>query len=58
MVVIQSAMQWNLWAETAIPLPNACNPVDIHTHYMLPEVFTHLQWMLQLTSMGEAVASH
>ena len=48
----------------SIPPPNACNPMshsvneDIPAHYTLPGVFIHLQWMLQLTSMGEAVASH
>ena len=54
MVVIQSAIPWHLQAETSIPLPNAHDPVDIHFHYMLPEVFTHAQWM----SMGEVIASH
>ena len=28
MVVIQSAIQWHLWAETSIPPPKACNPVS------------------------------
>ena len=31
---------------------------DIHTHYTLLGIFTHPQWMLQLMSMGEAIASH
>ena len=64
MVVIQSAIQWHLQAETSTPPPNACDPFghsvneDIHTHYTLPGIFTHPQWMLQLMSMGEAIASH
>ena len=57
MVVIQSAIWWHLWAETSIPLPNACNPVDIHSHYMLPEVFTHPQWTLWWMATGEFIAS-
>ena len=44
--------------ETSIPLPNACDPVDIQFHYTLPEVFTHPQWMLWWMSMGKVVASH
>ena len=58
MAVIQSVIQWHLWAEMSIPPPNACDPVDINSHYTLPEVFTHHQWMLWWTSMGEVVASH
>ena len=58
MVVIQFTIWWHLWPETSIPLPNAHDPVDIHFHYMLPEVFTHPQWMLWQTSMGEVIASH
>ena len=42
----------------SIPLPNACNPVDIHFHYMLPVVFTHPWWMLQQKSTGEVITSH
>ena len=48
----------------SIPPPNTHDPVgssvneDIHAHYTLPGIFTHLQWTLQLMSMGEAVASH
>ena len=40
------------------PLPNTCNPVDIHFYYTLPEVFTHHMWMLQWTSTEEVVTSH
>ena len=58
MAVIQSTIQWHLWAEMCIPPSNAHNPVDIHAHYTLPEVFTHPQWMLQWTTIGEAIASH
>ena len=58
MAAIQSAIWWHLQAETSIPLPNACDPVDIHTHYTLPEVFTCPQWMLWWTSTGEVVACH
>ena len=47
MAVIQSTIQWHPQAKMSIPPPNACNPVDIHTQYMLPEVFAHPQWMLQ-----------
>ena len=54
---IQSAIWWHLWVEMSIPPPNVCNPVDIHAHYTLPGIFTHLQWMLQQMSMGEVVAS-
>ena len=49
---------------TSIPPPNACEPVchsvneDVHVHYTWPRNFTHLWWMLWLTSMGEAIASH
>ena len=35
------------------PLPNACNPVDIHFNSTLPEVFTHPLWM----SSGEVITS-
>ena len=58
MVVIQSAIQWHPWAGDVYPSIKQCNPVDIHFHYTLPEVFTHPQWMLQWTSMGEVIASH
>ena len=58
MAVIQSAIWWNLLAKMSIPLPNVCDPADIHSHYMLPEVFTHPQWMLWWTSTGEVIASH
>ena len=58
MAVVQSAIQWHLWAETSIPLPKTYDPVDIHAHYTLPAVFTHPQWTLQWTSMGEVIASH
>ena len=64
MVVVQSTIWWHLWAETSIPLPNALNPVghsvneDINTHYTLPGIFSHPQWMFQLTSTEEAIASH
>ena len=58
MAVIQSTIQWHLWAETSIPPLNACNPVDIHFHYMLPEVFTCPQWMFWQMSMGEVIASY
>ena len=64
MVVIQSTIQWHLWAEMSIPPPNAHDSVshsvneDIHTHYTLPGIFPHPHWMLWLMSMGEAVASH
>ena len=58
MAVVQSTIQWYLWAEMSIPLPNICDPVDIHAHYTLPEVFTHSQWMLWWTSMAEVIASH
>ena len=58
MVVIQSAVQWHLQDKMSIPLPNSYDPVDIHAHYMLPAVFTCPQWTLQLTSTGEAVATH
>ena len=43
-VVIQSVIQWHLWAETSIPPPNACNPAshsvnkDTHTHHTLPGI--------------------
>ena len=57
LAVIQSAIQWHLQAQTSIPLPNEHDPVHIHSHYMLPEVFTHPQWMLWQTSMGEVIAS-
>ena len=40
------------------PLPNTCDPVDIHFHYTLPEVFIHPLWMLQWMSMGEVITSH
>ena len=46
MAAIQSAIWWNIQAETSIPLPNACNPVDINAHYSLPEVLTCPQWMV------------
>ena len=39
-------------------LPNACDPVDIHSHYTLLEVFTHLQWTIWQMSTGEVIASH
>ena len=58
LVAIQSTIWWHLWDETSISLPNVCNPVDIHSHYTLPEVFTCPQWMLQWMSMGEVIASH
>ena len=58
MAFVQSTIQWHLWAETSIPLSNTCNPVDIHPHYTLPDVFIHLQWMLWLMSMGEGIAFH
>ena len=36
-MVIQSAIQWHLQAETSIPPPNTCNQLpSIHAHYMLP----------------------
>ena len=39
-VVIQSAIQWALMGWRHLhPPPNACDPVEIHFHYMLPEVF-------------------
>ena len=31
---------------------------DIHAHYTLLEIFTHPQWMVWLTSTGEATASN
>ena len=64
MVVMQSTVQWQVWVERSIAPPNACDPVghsvneDIHAHYTLPGIFTHPQWMLQLTFMGEVIASH
>ena len=48
----------------SIPPPNASDPVchsvneDTQIHYTWPKNFTHLQWMLTLMTMGEAVASH
>ena len=48
----------------SIPPPIAGNPVghsvneDIHAHYTLLGIFTHLQRMLWSMSMGEAIASH
>ena len=51
-------------AQMSIPQPNTCNPVghsvteEIHAHHTLPGIFTHPQWMLQLTSKGEAIAFH
>ena len=56
-VAIQSTIWWHLWAETSIPLPNVCDPVDIHAHYTLPEVFSHPQWMIQQISTGEVIDS-
>ena len=59
-----SPLSAGIYGLTSIPPPNTCEPAshsvkeDIHAHYTLPGIFTHLQWMLQLTSMGEAVASH
>ena len=41
MAVIQYAIQWHLWAGYVYTLCNACDPVDFHLDYMLPEVFTH-----------------
>ena len=29
--VIQSTIQWHPWTKTSIPLPNACDTVDIHS---------------------------
>ena len=58
LAVNQSAIQWHLWAETSISPPIACNSVDIHAHYTLPEVFTHPQWMLWQMSMVDVIASH
>ena len=40
------------------PPPNTHDPVDIHFHYTLPEVFTHPLWTLQWMSMGEVITSH
>ena len=40
------------------PLPNTHDPVDIHFHYILPEVFTCPLWMLWWMSMGEVLTSH
>ena len=41
----------------SIPPPNACDPVDIHFHCMLPEIFTHPQCRLWWMSMGKVIAS-
>ena len=42
--VMGSTIQWHLWAAMSFPQPNIHGPVDIHTHYTLPRVFTHHQW--------------
>ena len=40
-----SLSRWHLWAVTSFPQPNACVPLDVNSHVMLPVVFTHLLWM-------------
>ena len=58
-VVIQSTVQWHLWAEDIYPSAKCMHdPVNIHFHYTLPEVFTHPWWMLWWTSIGEVITSH
>ena len=49
---------WHLRAMMSFPQPNACVPSNIYSHITLPEVFTHLQWMLQWTSTVEVITSH
>ena len=48
--VVVSVMGFTIWwhqqAVTSFPQPNVHVPSDVHTHYMLPEVFTHHQWIL------------
>ena len=59
-----SLLSAGIYGLTSIPPPNAHEPAshsvneDIHAHYTLLAIFTHLQWMLWLMSLGEAVASH
>ena len=59
-----SPLSTGIYGLASIPPPNACEPAghavkeDIHAYYTLLGIFTHLEWMLQLMSMGEAIASH
>ena len=59
-----SLLSTGIYWLTSIPPPNACNPTghavnkDVHGYYTLLGIFTHLQWMLELMSMGETIASH
>ena len=59
-----SLLSTGIYGLMSIPPPDACKPAshsvqgDIHTHYTLLEIFNHLQWMFQLMSKGEVIASH
>ena len=51
-------IQWCLQAVTSFPRPNICVPSNVYTHYTLPWIFTHHQWMLWWMSMVEVITSH
>ena len=56
-LVLGFTIWWHLWAATSFPWPNICVPSNVYTHCTLPEVFTHLQWMLWQTSTVEIITS-
>ena len=61
---LSSLLSTGIYWLTSIPPPNACDPAghsikeDTHTYCTSLGIFAHLQWMLWLISMGEAIASH
>ena len=55
--ILGSTICWCQWALTSLPPPHIHVHSDLHSHITLPKVFTHLQWMLQLMSMVEALTS-
>ena len=58
-----SLLSTGIYGLMSIPPPNTCESAghsvkeDIHSHYTLLGIFAHLQWMLWLTFMGEAITT-